>query len=121
MKRGSWVQTLYLLLIDGIKAVFYFPLWWYSKGFLKVLKGSWQVIKDFNLTLGFTIWLKNLFVPMFGQKDIWGRLISIFLRFVQIIFRGLILIIFLILILVFILAWLVLPVFVILKIITYFI
>ena len=121
MAQSSFAQILYLLLINCIKKVFYFPVWWYSKGFLKILKGSWQFIKDFNLTLGFTIWLKNIFVPMFGQKDIAGRLISFVLRLVQIFIRGVILLIICILTLAFIAFWLIIPIFIILKILTYYI
>ncbi len=68
------------------------------------------MIRDFDLTLGFSIWLKNLFVPMFGQTDFAGRAISFFLRIFQIIFKGLALLGIIILVLVFYIFWLVLPI-----------
>ena len=41
-----------------------------------------------NSSLGVLLWLKNLFVPMFGQRDWQGRLVSVFMRLVQVIARG---------------------------------
>jgi hypothetical protein len=40
-----------------------------------------------SLSLG--VWLKNIFVPMYGQRDWESRLISVFMRSVQIVFRSL--------------------------------
>ena len=117
----AWItKMIFSILIDGIKTILYFPVWWYSKGFLKVLKGSADFIKDIEQTFGFMIWVKNLFVPMFGQKDIAGRLISFFLRLVQIIFRGIALLIFILLVFIFIIIWLILPIFVIYQILINF-
>jgi len=109
MAQASAGKLVFLILIEGIKKIFYFPLWWYSNGLIKTLKWSWNFIKDFEQTLGFMIWVKNLFVPMFGQKDIAGRLISFFLRLVQIIFRGIALLFFILLNIVFIVIYLILP------------
>ncbi len=38
--------------------------------------------------LGLDIWIKNLFKPMYGQRDIAGKIISFFMRLFQIIFRS---------------------------------
>ncbi len=117
MARYSAIKMTGAVLIDGIMTLLCFPLWWYSKGFFKVLKGSGNFIKDFELTLGFFIWLKNLFVPMFGQRDIAGRIISFVLRLVQIILRGIALLFIIFLAFAFIIFWLILPLFVIYQII----
>jgi len=110
-------KVLSIALIDQIKTLLYFPLWWYSKGFLKAVLGAWEFVKDFEQTLGFSIWLKNLFVPIFGQRDIAGRIISFFLRLIEIILRGFALLIFVLIAIAYIIFWLVLPVFVIYQII----
>jgi len=110
-------KILSVILIDVGKTILYFPVWWYSQGLLNVLKGGLNMIRDFEQTLGFFIWLKNLFVPMFGQRDISGRIISVFLRFFQIIVKGIILLIFSVLVFAFYLIWLVLPIFIIYQII----
>ncbi|MCX6745136.1 MAG: hypothetical protein NTX82_06450 [Candidatus Parcubacteria bacterium] len=109
MAQASLGKTIALLLIDEIRNFLYFPLWWYSKGYIKVLKGGFGMIRDFDQTLGFSIWLKNLFVPMFGQTDFAGRVISFLLRIFQIIFKGIALLLIIILILAFFVFWLVLP------------
>ena len=116
MKRDSALRLIVLLLIDELRAVLYFPLWWYSEGLLDVIKGCGRWINDFQQTMGFMIWVKNLFVPMFGQRDIAGRLISFVLRLVQIIFRGIIVLIFSLLNLIFIIIWILLPLFVLYQI-----
>jgi hypothetical protein len=42
--------------------------------------GWWQA-------LGVAIWLKYLLVPMYGQRDFFGRLVSFVMRLVQIVAR----------------------------------
>jgi len=109
MPKASSPKILSLFLLDEIKEILYFPVWWYSTGLLKVLKGSWGFVKDFEETLAFWIWVKNLFVPMFGQRDIAGRLISIGLRLFQIFWKSIVLLIIIGLAFSFIIFWLVLP------------
>lgn len=87
----------------------YFPLWWYSEGLLKTIKGVWSFWREQEASLGFSVWLKNIFVPMYGQHDLAGRTISFFIRLVQIIFRGLSLLLFIALGLLFLIVYLVLP------------
>lgn len=116
MKRDSALRLIVLLLVDELRAILYFPFWWYSQGLLNVIKKCGQTINDFQETLGFMIWVKNLFVPMFGQRDIAGRIISFFLRIVQIIFRGIVVLLFAILNLIFIICWIILPIFVLYEI-----
>jgi hypothetical protein len=41
----------------------------------------------------FVIWIKNFFVPMYGQYDWTGRLVSIFMRIVVLIGRGIALVV----------------------------
>ena len=38
--------------------------------------------------MAISVWIKNIFVPMFGQNDWQSRLISIFMRSVQIVGRS---------------------------------
>jgi hypothetical protein len=120
MKQETLGKMLIKILNDSLLAIFYFPLWWYSVGLLKVIKGSWNFIKDMEISLGFWIWIKNLFVPMFGQRDFAGRLISIFLRLFEIIFKGIILLIIIVIALVFVVFWLILPILVIYQIFSHF-
>ncbi len=91
--------------------IVYFPFWWYSVGFLETLKKLGRFWLGQEQALGFSVWLKNIFVPMYGQYDWAGRLISFFIRIVQIIFRGLALLFWLVFVLAAAALWLAAPLF----------
>ena len=110
---GSAVKYI---IVDLVGDILYWPIWWYSKGLIKATKGSLNAVINQERSLGLTIWVKNIFTPMFGQYDIEGRIISFFARLIQIIARGLILIIWSILVLIFYIVWLILPVLVVYQI-----
>lgn len=112
-------KILPMVLLNELKAFLYFPVWWYSKGLFKMLIFAKNLILEFNLVLGFTIWVKNLFVPMFGQRDIAGRLISIALRIVNVIFRGIGVLFLSLIVFVLVAIWVILPIFIILQILNY--
>jgi hypothetical protein len=76
-----------------IKQTLYWPLWWYSGGFFVVLKSTGLKIARTWKGLALDIWLKNIFVPMYGQRDVASRIISFLMRLVQIIFRFIIMLI----------------------------
>ncbi|MFA5188099.1 MAG: hypothetical protein WC460_01910 [Patescibacteria group bacterium] len=117
MYHDSTTKILGQVLLDRIREILYFPIWWYSKGLLKVINGAGEFVKGFEQTLGLMIWIKNLFVPMFGQKDIAGRLISFGLRLFQIFWKSIVLLIFILIAFLFVIFWLALPVLVIYQII----
>lgn len=100
------------IIIETLGEIVYFPLWWYSFGFAGTLKKEFAIFLDQERALGFSVWLKNIFVPMYGQYDTAGRIISFFIRLVQVIFRGLALLVALALLIAGALFWLILPLFV---------
>ncbi|MDO8617858.1 MAG: hypothetical protein Q7N87_03180 [Candidatus Uhrbacteria bacterium] len=67
--------------IDLFGSVVYFPAWWYTVGFWGVLRYFGQALSYRWTSYRFHIWLKNFFVPMYGQEDWSGRLVSVFMRF----------------------------------------
>ncbi len=87
----------------------YFPVWWYSAGLLKTVRGVGNFYRTQEASLNFLVWLKNIFVPMYGQHDAVGRLISFFIRLFQILYRGLVMLIVIILGIAFIIFYLALP------------
>lgn len=97
------------IIISLILEIIYFPIWWYSVGFYRLIKNVWIFWREQEKILGFTVWAKNIFVPMYGQADWAGRLISFVVRLAQIIVRGLILLIWLILCLAVLGLWLAFP------------
>lgn len=98
------------LFLETVLDFFYFPLWWYTKGTLHAAKGCLNLFNSGNQNLAPGLWLANIFVPMFGQYDIQGRIISFFMRFFQVIVRTIGLMFWLVVCLVLFLFWLALPV-----------
>jgi len=97
------------IIVSIILEIVYFPIWWYSVGFYRLLKNTWNLFRNQEKSLGFLVWAKNILVPMYGQTDWAGRLISFLVRLVQVIGRGFVLTIWLIICLAIIIFWLVLP------------
>lgn len=70
--------------------------------------------------IGLSIWVANLFKPMYGQRDWQSVLISFFMRLFQIIFRGFFLLVWLLAMILLALFWLLLPLLVIYQLIGFF-
>jgi hypothetical protein len=76
------------ILAGLVKEFVYFPIWWYTKGFLKVLNKLRNFLVYIFRVLAIDVWVTNLFKPMYGQQDLAGKLISFFMRVFQIIVRS---------------------------------
>ncbi|MFH1427783.1 MAG: hypothetical protein ABIG60_04635 [Patescibacteria group bacterium] len=105
------------IIADITRDIIYFPLWWYSRGLVQLIR----ILKDFlasrQKSLALLIWVKNIHRPMYGQFDWQGMLISFFVRLVQIIIRSIIMLFWLIFTLAIFIFWIFLPIFVIYQII----
>jgi hypothetical protein len=109
--------TLTKIFTDILIDIVFFPFWWYSFGLLKTAKKLIYFVADKEKSLALTVWIKNIFTPMYGQRDIQGFLISFFVRLAQIIFRSFILIFWVIVALIGFWLWLIIPALVIYQII----
>ena len=107
------METFFISISKYFLLIIKLPLWWYTVGFFNFFTGVWTSVKNFDQTIGFTIWLKNIFTTLFHQYDFSGRAVSFFIRLVTILIRGLILLTLFLIHVVLILFWLVWPVFVI--------
>ena len=107
---GMLLQTFKVVLFSTVADFLYTPVWWYTRGLWKQLRGVTGSFIRKQHDLAIDVWLKNLFVPMYGQYDIVGRLISFFMRLVQIIGRAIVLLIWAALLLVWLMAWILIPV-----------
>ena len=67
--------------------IFYFPIWWYTKGFKNRVVSCGFNIKRAAHNLALKIMLRYLFQPMFGQTSRSGRIISFFMRVVLLVWR----------------------------------
>ena len=101
--------TVQFIVRDLIGELLYWPVWWYTRGLFNVLKFWAREIKDQEQRLGLRIWVKNIFTPMFGQYDWEGRLISFFMRVIQIIVRSIALFIWSVMVSFFVVLWVTLP------------
>lgn len=108
------------LSIEFVLNLIFFPIWWYSKGAKKVLLGCLHWIQSTNQQMAPGLWLKNIFVPMYGQTDWQGRLMSFFMRFVNVIGRSIGLVIYSVVILAVFILWLAFPLFLASMILTSF-
>lgn len=105
-----FILILQRLFLEAVLDIFYFPVWWYTKGALYALRKCFDLLKNGNASLAPGLWLANLFVPMYGQFDIQGRIVSFLMRVVQIIARGFALLLWLGICSVVFIAWLALPI-----------
>lgn len=69
--------------------IMYAPVWWYTQGLLWFVSQISTSIKDTANSASLGLWVKNLFVPMYGQYDVWGRIVSFMIRFANIVGRSL--------------------------------
>lgn len=109
MLKSNFLTLLIQVFLRFIGGIIFFPFWWYSLGFFHFAARVFRFLQEEQRALGLSVWLKNIFVPMYGQNDFSGRLISFFIRLFQVIFRGLALLLWIVLALLVLLAWLSLP------------
>ena len=105
-----WLLALQRVFIDALLHVLLFPFWWVTGNIWRTFQFIADMIRTGNDELAPWLWLRNLFVPMFGQTDIQGRIVSIVMRFVNVIFRTLFLMLWAIVSVAIGLIWLALPV-----------
>lgn len=104
-----WVLVIQRIFFDLLFDFVRFPLWWYTAGTKRALVFAVQLFRDGNLYLAPGLWLKNIFVPMFGQNDLQGRLVSFFMRFINVIGRTIALLVWLLFCIFVFAFWLALP------------
>lgn len=107
-----WILIVQRIVLDFFWHLVYFPVWWYTKGLTKALLYCFNLLRSGNDFMAPGIWLQNLFVPMFGQNDWQGRIVSVLMRFINIIVRGIGLFIWSMAVFLIFLLWLLWPIFV---------
>ena len=115
-KQNVAIKSLRFLFVDVIADVGYFPFWWYTTGLKKAATRLLNTISQADREVALSVWVKNIFVPMYGQYDWQSRLISFLMRVVQIIGRSLVVLGWFLFSCVMFLCWLVLPIFIVAQI-----
>lgn len=108
---------MFKILIQFLKEIIYFPVWWYTKGLFLLLVKIKNFLANREKAMALFVWIKNIFRPMYGQNDWVGVLVSFGVRVVEIFFKSLLMIFWIILALLFLIIYLIAPVFVIYQII----
>jgi hypothetical protein len=107
-----WVLITQRLVVDFFWHIIYFPFWWYSDGVKYTALYCVRIFRFANDFMAPLLWLRNIFVPMFGQSDWQGRVVSFFMRLVNVIFRGIGLLIWSAIVLTIFVAWILWPIFI---------
>ncbi|MFA6393684.1 MAG: hypothetical protein WCW25_02320 [Patescibacteria group bacterium] len=89
--------------------ILYFPVWWYTRGAVMILRRLGNMIAGEEKSLALMVWIKNIFRPMYGVRGWDGYLISFLVRFFQIIIRSIALIAAVAIALALFVLWLTLP------------
>lgn len=89
--------------------LFYFPLWWYTGGAVFMFQTGRRLITAGAEILSPGLWWRYLFVPMYGQYNWQGRIMSFLVRLVQGVVRGAIFLVWMGVVGVLILAWFMVP------------
>lgn len=110
MPSNSFLFYSLKILIEIMTDVLYFPFWWYSRGLVNLIIWARDFLINKQKSLALSVWVKNIFKPMYAQYDWQGMLISFFMRLVQIIFRSILMLFWLIMALAVIIFWVILPV-----------
>lgn len=77
-----------LVLVDAFGSLLWFPAWWYTTGMLRVITAARRALAYRREAYGFRVWIRHFFVPMYGQNDLTGKLVSIFMRSIVLIGRA---------------------------------
>ncbi len=75
------------LFLDTIWEVLYFPIWWYSRGLKKTVLFCWRRVSGGWSALALSIFLKNFFKPMYGQRGWDAYVLSLATHFLQLVWR----------------------------------
>lgn len=110
MSTNNFLFYATQILAGLVRDLLLFPAWWYTRGLLETAERIMTFWAHSLKALNLLVWMKNIFVPMYGQRDFTGVLVSIFMRIVQIILRSIGFIFLLIVGVVAMLLWILAPV-----------
>jgi len=78
-------RLVFTELFGGIASL---PVWWYTRGLSSMVAWFRASVRNASETFSLGVWVKNLFVPMYGDNEWSGRVISFGVRFAMIFVRG---------------------------------
>jgi len=81
-------MVLRLVLTEVFGGIASLPIWWYTRGLSLMTAWFRNSVRDASETFSLGVWVKNLFMPMYGDNEWSGRVISFGVRFAMIFVRG---------------------------------
>jgi hypothetical protein len=109
MAQGAATSLAKYIFGEVLGDIVYAPVWWYSRGLFWVLHRLRNKLINFERALGLRFWLRTLGKPMYGQRDIAGKIISFFMRLFVLFFRFIAFVLFVTWLLVLLVLWLIVP------------
>ena len=109
LKQAEIIYIGRVLIYNYVKKFVYFPFWWYTQGLVNTLRSAARSLTAANNRLSISILLRYWFKPMYGQYDTAGKLISFFMRTVQLLWHLLLMLIWLLLLVATTIFYLLLP------------
>lgn len=88
MTKPPTTLVLRVVFVEGFREFLRFPFWWYTQGLKQTLERFLSSIRISVVFFGIDVWGKNLFVPMYGDTSLMGRLISFLVRAVVLAVRS---------------------------------
>jgi hypothetical protein len=104
------ILALQRIVFEVFFEIVYFPVWWYSRGILFIGMHLARYFSLGNEVLAPGLWWRNLFVPMYGQYNWQGRIISFIIRLIQGAVRGILLVLWLVVLCLVFMVWVLTPV-----------
>lgn len=89
MQKAPGHLVLQEVVKKGLFELILLPVWWYTTGLKDVFFATLNSMRSASVFFGLGVWVKNLFVPMYGETSFSGRAISFGVRLVVIAVRGL--------------------------------
>ena len=94
MQKAPATLVARFIIQDGLKELALLPVWWYTNGLKQVFLSTLGSMHSASVFFGLNVWVKNIFVPMYGETTFSGKAISFGVRLVVIVFRGIAVLVF---------------------------
>lgn len=104
------ILALQRIVFEVFFEIVYFPVWWYSRGILFIGTHLARYFSLGNEVLAPGLWWRNLLVPMYGQYNWQGRIISFIIRLIQGVVRAILLVLWLVVLCLVFMVWVLTPV-----------
>lgn len=103
------LRLFFVIANETVVDFLLFPVWWYTKGLVRMGKGIGRAIAERQRRLALGLWIANLFKPMYGQEDWQGKIISFFFRLLILFWRVVLFLLWLVCMVVLFLLYVLLP------------